>query len=219
METQPEPLFMAYSTERRMLQRFIPEACRTLLDVGCYSGGFGAALKAQRTMEVWGVEPVEAASIMASEKLDRVINDFFGPENPIPDGYFDAITFNDSLEHFAYPEPALELCKRKLRSGGVVIACIPNVRFIGNVEHLLFDKDWRYESEGIRDRTHLRFFTAKSMTRMFDECGYDVIEQVGVNPQWWDSTKKLRRLFFRIFPKFTEDMRYVQYVTVARPRD
>ena len=206
----------AYSGDRRELVDFVPTSCRTLLDVGCHVGAFGALLKSQRPIEVWGVEPNSDAAAKATLVLDRVINGFFDDRCHLPDSFFDAITFNDSLEHFADPWTALGVCKAKLTSGGVVIASIPNVRYVENLEHVLFDQDWRYEVSGIRDKTHLRFFTKTSMRRLFEEAGFEVLSQVGIRAKWWQRDKLLRRLVFRLFPRFTEDMRYVQYVTIAR---
>jgi hypothetical protein len=41
-------------------------------------------------------------------------------------------------------------------------------------------KDWKYEDSGILDRTHLKFFTQKSILRMFRESGYDVVSIQGI---------------------------------------
>jgi hypothetical protein len=59
--------------------------------------------------------------------------------------------------------------KRKMKKGSFIIGSIPNVRFIGNLTELLIRKDWEYKESGILDRTHLRFFTEKSIKRTFSE--------------------------------------------------
>lgn len=201
------------------LLKLIPNDTERLLDIGCNLGTFGYSLKSERNVEVWGVEPDSDSASVAKERLDHVVVDIFHERNPLPDEYFDLVTFNDSLEHMEDPAGALELCKRKLRSGGRVHCCVPNMRQIDNLEHLLFDKDWRYEKEGIRDRTHLRFFTEKSITRLFEECGFEIIQTIGTNEKWWDQGKILRRIFFKLFPEFTRDMRYIQIVVMAKLPD
>ncbi len=208
-----------YSNERADVQSIISryvDSGDVVLDVGCGAGDFGGSLKHNRDIEVWGVEPVERAAQLAKTKLDKVCCGFFSDDAEIPEKNFNVVTFNDSLEHFPDPFPPLELAKKKLTSGGLVICSIPNVRYISNVKHFLFEKDWRYEDKGIRDKTHLRFFTKKSMLRTFDEAGYEVIEVQGVNPHRWNLPGIL---FLRIFMgRLIEDMKFLQYVVVARPK-
>jgi hypothetical protein len=43
-------------------------------------------------------------------------------------------------------------------------------------------KDFEYTDWGIRDRTHLRFFTKKSMVRFFEDNGLRIERIVGINP-------------------------------------
>lgn len=81
--------------------------------------------------------------------------------NELPDNYFNAITCNDVLEHIFEAEDLLLQLKSKLKSGGVLVSSIPNVRYLNNLIHVLFEKDFRYEDEGIRDKTHMRFYTQK----------------------------------------------------------
>lgn len=201
--------------QRTPLLKLVPKNTERILDIGCNRGGFGRSIKAMWPAEVWGVEPDANSAAVAREWLDHVVTDFFHDENPIPDKYFDLITFNDSLEHMIDPAQALELCKRKLRPGGRIHCCVPNMRHIDNLEHLILEKDWRYEKQGIRDRTHLRFFTRKSIVRLFQELGFRVVETIGVNESWWGPKKRYRRLCFRLFPSFTRDMRHVQFVVIA----
>lgn len=205
--------------ERPALISAVPPNTRRLLDVGCNAGAFGLALKRSRDIEVWGVEPDPISASAARERLDHVVNDLFQVCNPIPDGYFDLVTFNDSLEHMADPAAALLLAKAKLVPQGRVHCCVPNVRHILNLEHLLFEKDWRYEESGIRDRTHLRFFTRRSIQRLFEESGFKVIETTGVNEDWWYPGARLRRLLFKLLPQFTADMRHIQFLVVAERAD
>ena len=204
-------------SDRKPLLLHIPADAHSILDVGCNRGGFGRAIKATREAEVWGVEPDAASADAARDCLDQVITDIFDKRNPIPEGYFDLVTFNDSLEHMIDPGGALELAKTKLRAGGRVQCCVPNIRYIDNLEHLLCERDWRYEEQGIRDRTHLRFFTEKSIVRLFECTGYRVIRTIGINECWWERDKLLRRLLFRLFPALTRDMRYMQTLVIAEP--
>ena len=151
-----------YKGARKEMLRFIPSNCKTLLDVGCGSGAFGSLVKETFGAEVWGVDPISSLSTVAPQVLDHFINNFFSDTLGLPQKFFDVITFNDSLEHFSDPLPPLEACRSLLKPGGVIVASIPNVRYIENVKHFLVEMDWKYEEKGIRDRTHLRFFTKKA---------------------------------------------------------
>jgi len=207
---------------RSELFPYIPVRCKTLLDIGCNLGHFGAALKKDfsdkgRSLEIWGVEPQPAAVNEAARVLDRVVLGYYDESIDLPIQYFDAIVFADSLEHFPDPGVALSLCKKQLVPGGIVVCSLPNMRFIDNLEHLILAKDWRYEDAGIRDKTHLRFFTKLSAQRTFEEAGYRVHSIEGINEDWWKKGKPLRRLLFRLFPELTSDMRFQQFVVVASP--
>ena len=205
-----------YSHPRREVMAFLPDEFRTLLDVGCGGGDFGALVKQQRQAEVWGVDVSELAATLARGKLDHVLHATFDEKLEIPTGYFDVITFNDSLEHFPDPYPPLALCRKLLRPGGVIVCCLPNVRYFEHVKHFLVDMDWKYEDAGILDHTHLRFFTRKSILRTFDLAGYDVMSINGIKPHYWSGKRIfLLRLFF---DRWMQDMKYLNYVTVARPR-
>jgi hypothetical protein len=82
----------------------------------------------------------------------------------------------------ADPDEFLQSIKIKLKSSGVVIGSIPNVRYLDNLFNLLIRKDWRYVDSGILDRTHLRFFTQKSLQQTFLSNGYAIEALEGINP-------------------------------------
>lgn len=205
-------------TPRRDVAPFIPASARRLLDVGCNMGGFGEALKAQRQIEVWGIEPNAEAAARAAMVLDRLFCEFFDEQTSAPDGQFDVVVFNDVLEHLVDPWAALALAKRKLGPGGCVVASIPNVLHKDNLLHLLVERDFRYEKIGVRDKTHLRFFTRKSACAMFVDSGFRVDTVQGINEDWWAPDLRTR-LAYRLFPKQLEETKYIQYVVVGRPHD
>ena len=83
---------------------FVPPNCKRVLDVGCGKGNSSVeTLKRFRSIEVWGIEPVVSAATEAATKLDHVIEGMFLPGAELPAGSFDAIFFNDVLEHLFDP--------------------------------------------------------------------------------------------------------------------
>jgi len=169
--------------DRPEMLRFIPKGISSVLDVGCSSGGFGAKLKSERPgLTVWGIEPNPKAAEQAKGKLDNAICGVFKAETHQLNGTkFDCIIFNDVLEHLINPEAALRTCHKYLVDGGFVVASIPNILFFYQIAHIIIKQDWKYQESGILDYTHLRFFTKKSITRMFIDCGFQIDTVEGIN--------------------------------------
>jgi len=211
-----------FAQARSEMLRFIPAGCTRVLDVGCGGGNFGAALKQSRQVEVWGLEPVASAVAEAAKKLDRVIEGIFTPEAELPRASFDAIIFNDVLEHLPDPASALRFARTLLQPGGVVVASIPNIRHFQTLWEIVVRGELRYRDSGTLDRTHLRFFTKKSIRELFTECGFTVEHIEGINTYWWipGTREPSRWFYFKIINALTfnaiEDMKHLQFATVAR---
>lgn len=162
---------------------FVPETARTILDVGCGEGSFGAVLKEKLGAEVWGIELLPVEGEVAKTRLDTVlVGEVELLLSSVPDNKFDCIVCNDVLEHLVDPYSVITAFKSKLTKDGVIVFSLPNVRYFSNLKELLVDKDWQYKDEGILDRTHLRFFTKKSIERMFTEFGYEFVKYHGISP-------------------------------------
>ena len=205
-----------YSGKRDDVLNYLPENLDLVLDVGCSSGEFGKLLK-QKGLTVWGVEPDTASAEEAKSKLDRVFNDLFDDKllQLFGDVKFDCIFFNDVLEHLVDPEAALALCKKILKPNGYVVSAIPNVLQYGNIVNILKTQDWQYTDQGILDKTHLRFYTKKSIVRLFQQCEYDLIS---IDGTYATCSKKFIFLNYLLFNKI-ESMKYTHFISVARKPD
>ena len=193
---------------------FIPTHAKRVLDIGCAEGAFSLLVKEARGAEVWGIELDVVAATRAQEKIDTVLaGDIAGLIERLPKVYFDCIVCNDVLEHLVDPYTVLSTLKERLAPNGVIVFSLPNVRHFGNLKNLLIKKDWRYENEGILDKTHLRFFTEKSIRRMFADLGYELIAMRGLRP--------IRSWKFALLNMLTlgllSDARYLQFAGVVKP--
>lgn len=209
-ENKPQGYYDNIRTE--MLQ-FLPSNAKRVLDVGCGNGAFALAIKEQNNAEVWGIEFMTGPGIEAKNVLDRVFigrcEDYI---KDLPENFFDVIYFNDVLEHLVDPYEVLKQIKSKLKPKGRIISSIPNVRHFNTFKKVLFQKDWKYEDHGVMDRTHLRFFTKKSIRRMYEALGYEVLIHKGIN-----RSKSVKPYLFYALTLFTQlDMQYVQFATVVK---
>ena len=204
-----------FHSERPEMAKYIPEKAIRILDVGCSDGGFCNTLK-RSDREIWGVEMNEIAAEKATKVCTRVLNgDFDTVYDQLPKNYFDCVTFNDVLEHIYSPWDTIKKVQSLLSPNGVIVSSIPNFRYIGNmITEVFWEGEFRYKPEGgILDDTHIRFFTPKSMCRMYREQGYEVLLNEGINPcKSWKE-----KLFINLTFGFLKDARYKQFVTVAKP--
>lgn len=201
-----------YSKVRHEMLKYLPSNATRILEIGCGNGCFGELIKQGNNREVWGVEMMPEEGEKAKMVLNKVFigmcEDYI---HDLPDNYFDAIYFNDVLEHMYDPYALLKLIKNKLSDKGVVISSIPNIRYHNQFKMFLIDKDWKYEQHGIMDFTHTRFFTGKSIERMYKEAGFAIKKHEGIN-----RTKSLKPYLYNLLFLFTQmDIFYLQYATVA----
>jgi 2-polyprenyl-3-methyl-5-hydroxy-6-metoxy-1,4-benzoquinol methylase len=206
-----------YASERRDMLPFIPKGVSTLLDVGCSSGAFGAIVKSERACSVVGVEPHGPAAQEASKRLDYVLNAGFplSSDQLVALGRFDCITFNDVLEHIIDPWAALDQAKALLNPGGAIVASLPNVRHYPTLRKLVLSGEWKYDAEGVLDRTHLRFFTPSSMRSLFEDSGLDVVT---ITPMGWTNFPLWLSVINRLASRRFQDSHHMYFACVARVR-
>jgi len=206
------PPMVKYDFDRAELLPFLPAASRTLLDVGCGSGAFGRLLRTHRPgMELWAVEPDLASARVAEDGFNHVIVGTF-PNDQLPRAKFDVVLCADVLEHMPEPAEALSAAADVMTPGGVMVASIPSVRhWRTSVWPLLRHGTWTYTERGVLDRTHLRFFTRRSIRDFFSDNGWSVDSITGIN------MIRGERLVSRVSAGLANDFLFPQYAVVARP--
>lgn len=161
-----------YQNLRPEVLNIIPRSSRRILEVGCGAGVMGAALKSRQECEVTGMEIILEVEDQARSNLDRVIiGDFVANSFKLEDSYYDTIILADVLEHLPDTDVALQIINRKLSDTGSLVLSIPNIRH-WSIIHSLLEGDWRYQDEGLLDRTHLKFFTHRSLIRTLAVNGF-----------------------------------------------
>jgi len=178
-----------YQGSRPDIAQLLPQKYTKVLEIGCGDGGFSVNLE---ECVVWGIEPVLAVAEIAQQKMDKVlIGTYESVYNELPDNFFDVVVCNDVIEHMVDPDNFLETIKSKLQPDACLIGSIPNVRYAWNLFGILIKKDWKYTDYGTLDRTHLRFFTDKSLRRLFSTHGFTIEKFYGINDVifWGESLK------------------------------
>ena len=193
--------------------QMIPPGARHILDVGCGVGNLGAAIKKKidPSIEVIGIELNAEAAEKAGKNLDRVFTgNVEAIELPFEKGYFDCIVYGDVLEHLLYPWKLLKKHRLLLKPGGYVVASIPNVAHYRIIKGLR-RREWNYQEAGILDETHLRFFTIKTIRKMFQDAGFKIMAV-----DYAICGSKVKKAINRIFKNCIIDSIAEQYLIAAQ---
>lgn len=146
---------------------------RRVLDVGAADG----LLSRHLTARGWKVTALEAdphAAAAAEPHCERVIVADLDVAVPALNASFDAVVCGDVLEHLARPAYALRALACAVAPDGAVVVSMPNVAHLWMRLSLLAGR-FEYAERGILDRTHLRFFTHRSMRALLTDAGLTVM--------------------------------------------
>ncbi len=153
-----------FAHARTEVVQLIPKFSRRVLDIGCGSGATLNLLKNQNLCErTVGIEMFESAAALAERCVDEVhVLDVEKQPMPSNLGRFELIMLLDVLEHLVDPWAFLaKVVDDHLTEDGRVLISLPNARHFTFVLPMLMGK-LDYVERGIRDKTHLRFFTRRS---------------------------------------------------------
>lgn len=206
-------------TPKGYILSLVPREAGRILDVGCGAGATGHELKKEAGREVIGVEIHEPAAEKAADRMDKIIlGDIETMDLPYEE-YFDCIICADVLEHLHDPWNTLKKLSKYLKSGGHLVASIPNVRYWHVLKNLLFFGEWEYTEGGVLDRTHLRFFTRNGITRLCEGAGFrvELISHImGLESRIIHMSINKTRLFDRLTLGLFRDFLVFQFLVKAR---
>ena len=201
-----------YRTDRPEIVPFLPDQYTRVLEIGCGEGPFSNHLR--KDCERWGCELSEEAARRATEKRGEgqiLVGRYSQVAYEIPADYFDLVMCNDVIEHMEDHDWFFDSIREKMRRGGCPVGSIPNIRHIRALYKLLVLKDWPYQDFLTFDRTHLRWFTRKSLLRTFREHHFAVEKFGGINGTKNVFFMILLRVFNFVTLGFHSDIQYLQF--------
>lgn len=148
---------------------------KQILEVGTSTGYITRILK-QWGNRVIGIEIDKDAGEIARQYCESII--LGDIENLDLDKYIepssiDVILLGDILEHLKWPGSLLRNMRKYLKPDGYLVVSLPNFCH-GDIILTLMNGDFRYNSTGLLDETHFRFFGRRNVISIFDKYGYNV---------------------------------------------
>lgn len=154
-----------------------------VLEVGPGDGVIGAHLRNEKGCFVVGVEVVQEAAAIAAPRFDAMLVGSIEDDAIIASATnltpYDAIIFADVLEHLVDPWTVLRRVRPLLSPQGCVLVSIPNIAHWTARLNLLMGR-FDYTDGYLMDRTHLRWFTWKSVRAMAATCGFTIVDEATV---------------------------------------
>ncbi|AXS79203.1 bifunctional 2-polyprenyl-6-hydroxyphenol methylase/3-demethylubiquinol 3-O-methyltransferase UbiG [Dechloromonas sp. HYN0024] len=159
------------------LLRLIPSHSRKVIEIGCSSGALAQAFKNNANCDWFGIDIDPSYAEVASKHCDHAV----AMDIETADSKFyqeqadrDCWVFGDTLEHLKDPWKILGAIREVLPTNGSVVACIPNAQHWSIIAKLSTG-EFRYEDSGLMDKTHLRWFTKKTIIDLFASTGFKIV--------------------------------------------
>lgn len=170
-----------HDNSNRDLLNLIPSNAKKVIEIGCSSGALARDFKKLNSIAHWvGIEIDPSYAELAKrhcdetqvQNIDNCSFDFF---QKFCDR--DCWVFGDTLEHLKDPWSVLKNIRSVIPKDGSVTACIPNAQHWSLVMRMALG-DFRYEDSGLLDRTHLRWFSRKTIIELFESSGFKIAEGI-----------------------------------------
>jgi len=163
--------------ESRAISLRLVGSNKRVLEFGCATGRVTAAL-ANRGCRVTALDIDAAAAERARPHAEDIVvvdldeDDF---EAKLAGQRWEVALFGDVLEHLRDPLRVLRATRHLLDAQGTIVVSAPNVAH-ADVRLALLGGEFPYSSSGLLDRTHLRFFTLRSLIQLLEDAGYLVVD-------------------------------------------
>jgi len=155
---------------RKVLPRLTPGS--SILEVGCGSGFILETLMERGFQQVVGIEPSVQAVAGASPRIRPHIRNCLFERTSFAESSVDLICAFQVLDHFVRPDQVIRDFMGILRPGGMCYAIIHNeqalhVKVLG-------------EKSPIIDVSHIYFFNPRTLRKLFEDAGFQVIDQFNI---------------------------------------
>lgn len=141
---------------------------KRFLDVGCALGDCLMTAKEEGWKEIFGVEVSKFAYKFAKDRGLNVKNCTLDKAN-FKNNYFDAIAYQDVIEHVKDPIFELKTSYKLLKKGGIIFLVTPD---IGGFWHKLLKSLWYHYKPG----EHIAYFSEKSLALLLKKAGFKDIQ-------------------------------------------
>lgn len=157
----------------------MPTDLKNVVEVGCSSGALAKAYASiNPDCRYTGLEIDAGFAEVAREFCSEVVCgniEHFDDEKFLKLFPSDCWIFGDVLEHLYDPWALLKRIRPQLAPGAHIIACVPNAQH-WSIQASLNCGQFRYQDQGLMDRTHIRWFTRTTLVELFATSGYKIIE-------------------------------------------
>ena len=164
------------------LLKIIPSNIEFLLEVGCSSGALAREYKKINPHCFYeGLEIDGGYAELAKRHCDNVLVgdiEFVNEDFWLKNSNVQCWIFADVLEHLKDPWSVLKKIHHVLPEDGFIVACIPNVQH-WSIQVDISLGNFRYQDIGLLDKTHLRWFTRKTIVELFESTGYKIVDLTG----------------------------------------
>lgn len=185
----------------------IPGNAITILDVGCGAGDNARILK-QLNKRVTGLTISNDEALLAKEICDEIIIANIEDDDLKLTKKYDAIILSHVCEHLVHPANAINKLTGYLNENGIIIIAVPNMAFYKNRIKLI-KGDWTMNESGPFDKTHLHFYSYRSVNTVCNEHQTKIIKKIPgkLAMPLWPLRKlmpgfcgKLDKIFGKYFP-------------------
>lgn len=174
----------AHTAVNMDLRALVPASCTRIVEVGCMHGALARVVRqAQPGVQYVGIDiDADYARAAAAHCTEALTANIEAMDKAAFDRLFpsDCWIFGDCLEHLRDPWRVLRRVRASIDPAGCVLVCVPNAQH-WSVQWRLASGQFRYEENGLMDRTHIRWFTRLTLLEMFADTGWNVEKGISRN--------------------------------------
>lgn len=153
---------------------------KTILEIGA-SSGYMTELFLKNNCKVDVIEVDKNAASDISKKTRKII---YGSIEEISiinqlNKDYDFIVLADVIEHLVDPQKVLKNLKMIATKKTKLLLSTPNIAYWAIRKELFFEGSFEYQESGILDKTHLHFYTTKTLPKLLTTSGWKVDELIG----------------------------------------